>query len=595
MNNIIRKITIENFRSIKKQTIECTNLNVFSGLNDVGKSNVLKALNLFFNSKTDFQTPLKFEIDFNKIALAEAQGASKKKQQIKIKVYFNVPDGFNSIKTEGEVWVEKVFDRFNNMSQTYSTLESKKIAVITRLYNKIKFVYVPALKSGDVLQGLFSELGGFNLISQDDIMRLNESINDQITGLNEILKESKLPLDSSFRLPVFLQDFLKTLVVQTTLDSFTELQKETVDSSKGKLISLNTELYQIPLAVRGEGIRSKFIPALLKWLQKLNPSSVYVWGIDEPENSLEFKKAQELADLFYNYYSIETQILITSHSLSFIFPDEINSNITHTIFRCRKENFGQTSIVALKDFLEKVDKIELSEEMGVLEIQKEVIELYRTKTTELNSIKEKLKNITKPLIFCEGETDKKFIELAYSMLRPTISECPFEIFEVDSNPKNNGTSIGAGAGKLNDFLINHASKIHNSRKIIGIFDYDKTGFNEFRGITKSIFKIKEETDHIKMAIHHKNQDIIAFLLPVPTHRNTFTDKNNAEYCKFSIELYLEDDIVLETYREYPSRNDKSIFSFKGNKNNFFEQVRKKKEDINFAHFELLLQKIESLI
>lgn len=44
----IKRIYIKNFRSIKSTLIDLENINIFYGLNDVGKSNVLKALNLFF-------------------------------------------------------------------------------------------------------------------------------------------------------------------------------------------------------------------------------------------------------------------------------------------------------------------------------------------------------------------------------------------------------------------------------------------------------------------------------------------------------------------------------------------------------------------
>ena len=50
----IKKIEIKNYRSIKTQTIEnIKDLNIFSGGNDVGKSNVLRALDLFFCNSQD--------------------------------------------------------------------------------------------------------------------------------------------------------------------------------------------------------------------------------------------------------------------------------------------------------------------------------------------------------------------------------------------------------------------------------------------------------------------------------------------------------------------------------------------------------------
>ena len=56
----IKKIRIKNFRSIVDETIDLTDINFFVGKNDCGKSNVLKALNLFFNDQTDFLCDFNF-------------------------------------------------------------------------------------------------------------------------------------------------------------------------------------------------------------------------------------------------------------------------------------------------------------------------------------------------------------------------------------------------------------------------------------------------------------------------------------------------------------------------------------------------------
>ena len=62
---LIKTIQIKNFRSIRTAKIDCRNMNILVGQNDVGKSNVLKALNLFFNGKTDYETEFDFKHDFS--------------------------------------------------------------------------------------------------------------------------------------------------------------------------------------------------------------------------------------------------------------------------------------------------------------------------------------------------------------------------------------------------------------------------------------------------------------------------------------------------------------------------------------------------
>ena len=61
---IIDFIRIKNFRSIRNEVIDAKDMNILVGLNDVGKSNVLKALNLFFNGQTDYGVAFYLKMDF---------------------------------------------------------------------------------------------------------------------------------------------------------------------------------------------------------------------------------------------------------------------------------------------------------------------------------------------------------------------------------------------------------------------------------------------------------------------------------------------------------------------------------------------------
>lgn len=58
----IRRIEITNFRSIQKIVIDSARLQIIVGNNDAGKSNILRALNLFFNSQTNPENLLIFQL-----------------------------------------------------------------------------------------------------------------------------------------------------------------------------------------------------------------------------------------------------------------------------------------------------------------------------------------------------------------------------------------------------------------------------------------------------------------------------------------------------------------------------------------------------
>ena len=572
---IIKHIRIENFRSLKNIDIQTTNINVFSGLNDTGKSNVLKALNLFFNEQTDFLLPLKFGNDFSKIALASAQRAGKKKQQIKIKIYFNIPKSFPSLTSESEVWIERVFDRQDDVVTTYSTDDIKKKAQITRLLNKIKYFYVPALKGPDVLKFLLGRIGEHQLVSSDQISKLNREVNDNLSDLKEILNISAISTKTSVGFPVLIRDFWERLTVNTQYDEFDDLQKKTKTTAKGKDDMLKDEFYQIPLELRGEGIKSKYIPPLLKWIQKKD-SDLYIWGIDEPENSLEFKKAQEVADLYFNQYSLDTQLFLTSHSLAFIFSTDIKGDTS--IFRCVKGEMGQTDIESLKNLFEDENRLQLADEIGALEIQKDFYKKWLEQDKELQTSRkliEQYKVKNRPAIYVEGDGDKKIIEAAWLKLYPNKVR-PFDVEQC------------GGAKYLLNFFKNPA--FNPSEIAIALWDCDSEGYGCLQGLFD-----KENFEKVSSSeVKHKSRKIKGFVLPIPPSRSRYANYSceKAQFQFLEIEHYFSDKILSDANVIEKEIDGKKIL--KGNKSSLIRKLQSFYKD-DFSNFEVLFKKIKKFL
>lgn len=521
-NHIIDKIEISNFRSIHHQIIDCKALNIFSGLNDSGKSNVLKALNLFFNNETDFQRKLNFTEDFSKIELAKAQKSSKSKQLIRIKVFFKIPKGYKTLKSEKELFVEKLFDRDNNVFIKYSNESTTTIRTsISKLLNKIQYIYIPALKGENVIQYLLGLLGEYKLIEQKDIEELNEKVNTNTIDLSDLLNKSKIAINTSFGLPVLLNDFWQKLNVATLYEDFEKLDDEFKASSKAKLKKLNPSFYQIPLGFRGEGVKSKYIPPILQWLQDKNNSKIFIWGIDEPENSLEFRAAEELSSLFCNVYSNQNQIFLTSHSLAFINPrtDVINKP---NLFRCLKGKLGETVTKNFNDLFLEQNKLELFEELGVLKVQREVIEKWRQSESQLkkeiieyqekvNDVSKKLTSITKPIVITEGKTDWKHMKaaLVYFKSIDEYKNLDFDFFEYEN--------IDMGESEL-EKMCEKYSLVNQPNKIIFIFDRDVEKHLKTKGNGKRYKKWQN--------------NVFSFCIPIPSHR--------ARYKNIAIESYYTD-------------------------------------------------------
>lgn len=526
MNNLIKKIEISNFRSIRNQIINCTEYNLFCGVNDVGKSNVLKALNLFFNGETDFQTQFNFNTDYNKISLATAQKADKQKQLIKIRVTFNVPKGFKSLAKKSEFTIEKIYDRNekDNLQTKYIDATGVEKASMARIFNRVKFVYIPALKGESVMQYMLGLLGDFQLINSSEIERLNKSIQSSTKDLAALLLVSKFSFETSFGLPTLLSDFWQKLSVGTSYEYLSEVEKYLESSAKKKDVKLNPSTFQIPLKFRGDGIKSKYIPAMLLWLQSKSVKSFYVWGIDEPENSLEFKASEEFSRQFSDEYATKAQIFGTTHSMAFINPYK-DAKIKPQINKCIKNNIGETSIIQLNTLFQDEDKISILTDIGSLEIQQEIIEIFRNKikdiedrkeelSTSNNELSEVISRLRKPLVITEGKTDWKHLEASFFRLKESgvIQDIEnFEFFKYEDE-------IKMGDTLLDDMCTSYA-KTPNERKVIFIFDRDVPRF------------ITKHTDDL-LTYKSWGNNVYSFCIPKP--------QNRIQYNKIFIESYYSD-------------------------------------------------------
>lgn len=568
MNKLLKRVVINNFRSIHKADFELSEINLFSGTNDAGKSNVLKALNLFFNAQTDFLTPLKFNDDFCKIELAKAQKSTKSKQQIKIRVYFNVPKSYKILSRESEVFVEKVFDRNNNATIHFSNEnEPKKKAQISKLLNKIKYIYIPALKGQNVLQYLLGLIGETELIEAESIEELNKKVTEKTKDLSELLKASKIPINTSLGLPVFLSDFWEKLSVGTLFDHFDNLEETIQKTAKPSLKPLNPASYSIPLTFRGEGIKSKYVPPLLLWLQSKNTNKIFVWGIDEPENSLEFRAAEELANLYFSDYATKTQAFATSHSIAFINPNPKAIKTQPRLFRCLKDKGGATRILTFEDLFSEENKYNFFDEIGALEIQKHVIAEWREKGIQnqakigeyekhLDALNNKISIISKPLVITEGKTDWKHLKKAFERLRTNrkFRNLDFEFLEYESYEMGDTELVK---------MCEQFSRVPRANKMIFVFDRDNEKL------------ISEVGDGERFKSW--GNDVFSFCIPIPGHRK--------KYKNISIEFYYSDDEIHTKDRDsgrqllFSNELDKMVkASVTNNKSNEVKFVKRSKSN-----------------
>ncbi len=592
----IQKIEIQYFRSIYKEEIKgIKHFNIFTGKNDVGKSNILKALNLFFNNETDSGVVLDFAEDFNKKRLTEVRKDSVKgKQFIQIKVTFETGDLFPKTLPKAFT-ITKKWNRDSKIPTITDDIE-KKLKAENRAYNdrskmsltkylaRIKYYYIPAIKDNAIFKIAYDELRESiyknQLISDKEIIQSMSELHNKISSATlELNREFKdvSNIDAMLRSPQNITDLYRTISISTEMD--------------GSDISLDK---------RGDGIRIRYIPSILNYIAINSSNIITVWGFEEPENSLEYRMAQQLANSFKDEYSMKSQIFISSHSPAFISLEDFDNT---QIYRCFNTN-NKTKILSSQNCK---NEIGIEEELGYIELQKELYKEYNEKIESLKEIEkttammqEEFRKILKPVLLTEGKTDVLILKSAWNKLYD--DECPFEIKSCDVFDENSEFTA-AGCLMLSNALKTHR---HDSTNIlIGLFDRDTEGMLGYK-LDKNFIENGNKTWKA-----HKNGKSYAILLPVPDGKN--------EYEKFEnlcIEFYFEDrllsksidgeSLVLTDGEICHLCNGKKIGTQKSlnpahrkidssSKINFAEKVVPTFEKVDFAPFEALFCRINEII
>lgn len=350
---LIEKIEIKSFRSFgnqkknKTQITDLKDLNIFSGGNDSGKSNILRALNLFFNQKTNLNNFINFNKDFFK-SEEQFEKYFIEEEMITIKIFFwnKKNAGFNknnrkSAKLPERFWVSRkwtknsTYTNFNQDHGVYKELEKEKgenwkdfsdsqgkilpniraniSKQLTDFLNSIQYHYVPAIKDKEYFAHLYGELqktllkeyqSEVNSTKNTFENALQKSTQDLMEEFNKVVNAKNYNISAAFEFPDLINLF-QTLNVQT-----------------GNDISLN---------YRGDGIQAKLIPEILyfiaikekqfkqtKLIKGEKLKKYFLWGFEEPENSYEYKNLRLLADRFVDVFSKTSQIFVTTHSKEFL-------------------------------------------------------------------------------------------------------------------------------------------------------------------------------------------------------------------------------------------------------------------------------------
>ncbi len=479
----IKEIQVINFRSIVNQTINVENLNVFVGNNDAGKSNVLKALNLFFNEETDLNHHFHFETDYSKLAPSR----KRKAKEIIIKLTIEIPEGFTDkgIVEWTKIWRKegKIFD---DMNKEFSP-KSRTRALI----RKIKYKYVPAIKSDNYFKTLLSEL--YDSISEKADAKLlmqADAYSNALQTFTERISDTvskNIGIESRLVMPRNQSDIFKELIFSTS----------------------DSQVQDINLAYRGDGIKARHIPAILKFIAEQENkdhrrgfiSYTTIWGYEEPENGVELLKCFEMANEML-ILSANIQMFITTHSPAFYalsIPDESPVLVNYVY----QENKHQGSIVQHNPNIYNIHG-----KIGILPL---ITPFIAKKQQEIERMEHILTNnclIDMDTIMVEGKSDKKLLEYMIThtsscqKLADKLNANSLRIFSKEDEGGTTSLSGWACAWKH----ANYRSKLYV------LLDHDLAGKTAKKEIKEQLTNAQR---HIKSDFYQPSDSIKSVLRSIP--------------------------------------------------------------------------------
>lgn len=602
--NFIRAAEVKYYRSINSSKVRnCCSFNIITGPNDVGKSNFLRALNLFFNHVSPTGEEIDFTEEFSHKRLEVVRKESVKgKQFIQVIVEFNrgpffpntLPPKFKVIKTwHRDSLVPTMSDDLPGQisSGKLNTTISKARTSLQKFLNRIRYTYVPAIKDQDTFSGILADLqesmfdssekAGSSLTSQ--IESFNAELRSQAAELRTDFTEST-GINADISLPLSLRDLFQSFNVRT-------------DGLGGEFVSLDQ---------RGDGIRVRFIPAIMNYIAE-HSSHHHIWGFEEPENSMEFKRAFELSEKMRSHYANNAQIFITTHSPAFI--DLSKSN--QAIYVARRVDDGTTfNEINAKTAAALFDgdaELGLAEELGHISLLGKLHQQLSTAIAEAHAVHEtglmiqkEMAESKRPLVLTEGKTDALLIKAAWTKLR--AAALPFSIRSCDTLPDTDpneaaGASVLAGALKT--------VRADSPHLTIGLFDRDAEGMKEFN-LDKN-FSVIDGAGEAKV---HKNRRSVALVLPYPASLGHMATADNLPieflFAKETLDKKIDGRGLDVQYQELKTICGGKLVStsvsdrpehmtIKSGKVYFATSVVPTLDKDEFSGFEPLLTAIESLI
>jgi hypothetical protein len=313
---IISGVTVEEFRSVRSASIsELGDLTAIAGLNNSGKSNLLRALNAFFSGEVEPGTPIRLSRDYYRPDLSK-----KKARRIRISVRFSLPQTFNFRKdlepvkhllgSEFELskeWtVRQEGASYHLDGQALDFEEQRKVEQFLRLIN---FRYVP------------------NRVLPLDVIRSeHQALRDAL--VRRVAKKAAGSKEAFDALRETSTGLIRAMVdrIRTLQPDAGAIRLATPTSWSDMVFAFGYVLEQggseLEDVLQGSGLQSVLMLETLylidqDYFQKFGWRQAAIWAIEEPESSLHTSLEVQVASFLQSIASASDsrlQVVCTTHS-----------------------------------------------------------------------------------------------------------------------------------------------------------------------------------------------------------------------------------------------------------------------------------------
>ncbi len=340
-------VEIENFRSIidKPLRVAFDDLTVIVGPNNCGKSNILRALQLFFTgtveglpyaSERDY--PKSDELNKNaqtKITLTVSYEPTK---EISLKRALDDLERDSDQKRLDDNQVSLRLSYSKNGVESWQFLGKKGARNIRKelilrvrdsLVQSVIFKYIPVGRdslesitseiSTELIRTIFSGWSGAVKKRQE----INEAIATLLARLTPELQTSSDSVTGSIQ-KVFAE--VKKLELR--------LPFENLEQMLPNLTPVISDTAETGLKSKGAGIQTSSLLFLLKYLadnhpQRHNARQTFIWAVEEPESFLHPTKQRAMAEMLTGF-AAEVQTVITTHCAHFV-PRQASGSAAYVV------------------------------------------------------------------------------------------------------------------------------------------------------------------------------------------------------------------------------------------------------------------------